>query len=296
MRWKQLSHDNATKLGGSEAIDGRQSAAARRRAVIVALLVNYNRYQKPERQAGGAADQMCHRRRCDLAALRGWIPAIIERLTRIMSTDHQLTQELLQRVRDGDQPALDLVLERHRAALQRMIRMRLDRNIAARVDASDVVQDVLWEASRRLNDYLDSPRAPFHLWLRQLARDRMIDLYRQHRRCVKRSVDRERSIDAPLARHSSLETARQLVDGGPTPASAAMRVELHQRFLSALETLGDADREIIAMRHFECLTNRQVAELLECTDATAGMRYLRAMRRLRAALGTVDDSFHESGG
>ena len=87
-------------------------------------------------------------------------------------------------------------MDRHRDSLHRMIRMRLDRAIASRVDASDVVQDVLLEASERLDDYIRDPKVPFHLWLRQLAKDRMIDMHRRHRGAQRRSVDREQSFQA----------------------------------------------------------------------------------------------------
>jgi RNA polymerase sigma-70 factor (ECF subfamily) len=72
-----------------------------------------------------------------------------------------------------------------------MVNLRMDRAISDRVDASDVVQDVLWEASRRLENYIQEPSMPFHLWLRQLAKDRMIDMHRRHRGAKRRSVDRE---------------------------------------------------------------------------------------------------------
>jgi RNA polymerase sigma-70 factor (ECF subfamily) len=96
-----------------------------------------------------------------------------------MWPDSLTTDELLDRARDGDVRSRDQLLDRHRQALLQLVRHRLDRRISARVDASDVVQDVLLEASRRLSEYLLSPGLPFHLWLRGLARDRMIDVHRR---------------------------------------------------------------------------------------------------------------------
>src|SRR5262245_13473424 len=98
------------------------------------------------------------------------------------------TQDRLRRAeRDGGGEATDRLLEAHREALRRMIALRLDRAIARRVDASDVVQGVLLEASRRLPEYLRAPGMPFHLWLRQLARDHLIDEHRRHRLAGRRS-------------------------------------------------------------------------------------------------------------
>src|SRR5919204_4256776 len=104
------------------------------------------------------------------------------------------TQELLQQARQGEGAAVERLLAQHRDALRRMIGLRLDPALAARLDASDVVQDVLLEASRRLKDYLRDPVMPFHLWLRHLARDHIIDAHRKHRLAKRRSLDREQSI------------------------------------------------------------------------------------------------------
>lgn len=200
--------------------------------------------------------------------------------------EHSATQNLLAEARRGDPTAVNRLLERHRTSLRRMIQVRLDRQIARRVDASDVVQDVLLEANTRLNDYLVDPRVPFHLWLRQLAQDRMIDMHRRHRGAQRRSLDREQSLASPqFADQSGLDLLGQLADHELTPAAASIRKELEVRFLGALDQLEDEDRDILLMRHFEQLGNNEVAEALGLSAAAAGMRHLRALRKLRAILG-----------
>jgi RNA polymerase sigma-70 factor (ECF subfamily) len=195
------------------------------------------------------------------------------------------TQELLDQARSGNADVVERLLTNHRAPLRRMIELRLDRAIARRVDASDIVQDVLLEASRRLQDYLRNPVIPFHLWLRQIARDRMIDAHRRHRQAQRRAVDREQAIrPAAFADRSSIELAAQLIDQEATPASAAIREELRRRLEDAVAALEEDDREIILMRHFEQLSNQEVAAALGLSEAAASMRYLRALRRLRAVL------------
>jgi RNA polymerase sigma-70 factor (ECF subfamily) len=186
----------------------------------------------------------------------------------------------------GDDPsAIDGLLARHREPLRRMIAVRLDRSLVRREDASDVVQGVLLEASRRLADYLRNPSMPFQLWLRQIARDELIDVHRRHRVATRRSVDRELSMNAnQFLDRSSLDLASALRDHGPTPTAEAIRRELIDRFHAALKELGDDDREIVVMRHFEHLTNAESALALGLSEPAAGMRYLRAMRRLRDIL------------
>ena len=141
-----------------------------------------------------------------------------------------------------------------------MIDLRLDRALVRRVDASDIVQDVLLKAHERLADYLRDPSMPFHLWLRQIARDHMIDAHRRHRVAARRSLDRERPLAAAaFLDRSSIDLAAQLRDPNLTPAAAALRRELERRFHAALRLLDEDDREIIMMRHFEQLSNAEAA-------------------------------------
>lgn len=197
--------------------------------------------------------------------------------------EHEQTRELVQAAGNGNHAARNALMERHRAALRKLVHFRLDRRLAGRVDASDVVQDVLLEADRRLQDYVVDPRMPFHLWLRQLAKDRMIDLHRRHH-AQRRTVDREQPMHGRFGDQSSLDLAAQLPDHELTPAAATIRKELEQRFLEALDHLSDADREMIVMRHVEHLGNSEVATALQLSEAAAGMRYLRALRRLKVIL------------
>ncbi|MEQ9406381.1 MAG: sigma-70 family RNA polymerase sigma factor [Fuerstiella sp.] len=201
------------------------------------------------------------------------------------------TQQLLDGVKDGNSSAVNQLMDRHRGAIRRLIQMRLDNAVARRVDASDVVQDVLFEASRRMEDYIQNPSMPFHLWLRQLAKDRIIDMHRRHRAAKRRSVDREQHVtNLGNDNRSAADLASLLKDAELTPAAATVRREMEERFLLALNDLSDDDRELIMMRHFEHLGNSEVAAALGLSAPAAGMRYLRAIRRLREALGTDDES------
>ncbi len=203
-----------------------------------------------------------------------------------MWPDADETQRLLDLVERGGPAAAEGLWERHREPLRRLIGLRLDRALERRVDASDVVQEVLLKANQRLPEYLRNPALPFHLWLRQIARDHIIDEHRRHRVAARRSLDRERSLAAPeYLDRSSIELAAQLRDPNLTPAAAVLRHELERRFHEALARLDENDRELIVMRHFEQLSNSEVARLLDVSEPAAGMRHLRALRKLRAILG-----------
>ena len=211
-----------------------------------------------------------------------------------MWPDARETQDLLDRAQ-ADAAAVEELWERHRPALRRMIGLRLDQAVSRRVDASDVVQDVLLKANQRLSEYLRNPSIPFHLWLRQIARDQVIDAHRRHRQAARRTIDRERALAAVATGggyedQSSLDLAAQLRDPALTPAAEALRHELQGRFRAALARLEDDDREIILLRHFEQLSNSEAAQALGLSEAAAGMRHLRALRRLRSLLAEAPSS------
>ena len=195
----------------------------------------------------------------------------------------QQTLVLLDRVRRGDAAAINGLLERHRASIRRMIDRRMDRVVQRRVDASDIVQDVMLEANRRLGDYLANPTMPFQLWLRHMARDRLIDAHRRHRVAASRSIDREVPLSAGDDGSLAGPVAR-VPDRELTPAAAATWRELERRFAAAVEQLDESDRQIVLLRHFEHLSTAEAATVLGLSKPAAGMRYLRAMRRLRGLL------------
>jgi RNA polymerase sigma-70 factor (ECF subfamily) len=199
-----------------------------------------------------------------------------------MWPNHDETIELLGGAKQGDANAVDRLMDRHRDSLHSMVECRLNQGVARRVDASDVVQDALLTASRRLADYLENPSIPFHAWLRQLTRDRLADVYRREL-AAKRDVAREQR--AAATDRSSLDPLAQVRDAQLTPAAMLLRKEFAESFQQAVDQLDDGAKEVILMRHAEQLTNSQVAELLDLSEPAAGMRYLRALRQLKSLLG-----------
>ena len=199
-----------------------------------------------------------------------------------MWPEQQPTEELLNQAKGGDDSAVNALMDRHRNSLRQLIRLRLDARIQKRIDVSDVVQDVLVEANRRLHRFLENPIMPFHLWLRQIAKDRIIDAHRRHRVSAKRSVDREQGLRIPRGHdRSSIQLASLLGDGGLTPAAAALQKEMAEKVELAISRLEDKDCEIIMMRHYEHLSNQEIGKILGLTEPAASMRYLRAIRRLK---------------
>jgi RNA polymerase sigma-70 factor (ECF subfamily) len=194
--------------------------------------------------------------------------------------DSAETQRLLEQARAGAPEAVNRLLERHRAYVRRFVELRLDPQLRARVDPSDVVQEAQLEAVRRLDGYLGAAPMPFRLWLRQIAQDRLLMLRRHHRGARRRAVTRE----AAWPEESSLAFARQLLASGTSPSARLAASELAQRVRRAVAQLPEADREVVLLRNLEGLSNQEVAHLLGIQPAAASQRYGRALLRLRKLL------------
>jgi RNA polymerase sigma-70 factor (ECF subfamily) len=202
----------------------------------------------------------------------------------------QDTQQLLEQARQGDLEARQRLLSCHRKRLRQMIALRMDRRIAARVDPSDVVQEALIEALRRLPDYMHRCPLPFYPWLRQLALDQLADLHRRHIRTQRRSVKREEHWLPALSDESALELAGRLFSSGSSPSAALRREELQARARAALGRLPPRDQELLVLRHLEHLSPREIAAVLGITEGAVYTRHVRALERLRNLLG---DEFAE---
>jgi RNA polymerase sigma-70 factor (ECF subfamily) len=199
------------------------------------------------------------------------------------------TEQLLRQAGQGDAAARDHLLARHRPQLREAVAVRLDRRLAPRVDPSDVVQETLAEAARRLPDYLRDRPLPFYPWLRQLALDRVIDLHRHHVRAGKRSVEREECSLPPLPDESAAALAQRLFGRGSSPSARLQRREVAARVQSALLQLSERDREMLVLRHLEQLPTRDVAAVLGLSESAVKMRLLRALERLRSLLEDLEE-------
>jgi RNA polymerase sigma-70 factor, ECF subfamily len=195
------------------------------------------------------------------------------------------TEHLLALVAEGDRDARNRLLDRHRRRLRDLIALRLDPRLAARVAPSDVVQDSLVEADRRLSDYLRDRPMPFYPWLRALALQRLTDLHRRHVRSQKRSVRREEARLPLLTDDSMQDLARRVMGHGSSPSAGLQRRETQERIRAALAALPERDREVLLLRHLEQLSVREMAAVLGVSEGAVKVRHVRALERLRRALG-----------
>jgi len=194
------------------------------------------------------------------------------------------TQDLIDRAGQGEDAARHVLLEQYRDYLRRMVAVRLDRRLAPRMDASDVVQEALVEADRRLDEYLRERPIPFYAWLRQIAGDRIVDAHRQHVASQKRSVTRE-DASCELPDESSFALARCLFADDTSPSNRLIRQENQEEIRRAIDALSPKDRDVLVMRHLEQLGTAEIAATLGVAEGTVKVRLLRALVRLRELLG-----------
>ena len=190
------------------------------------------------------------------------------------STDSSDTTDLLGRVASGDAAALERLLQLHRPYLKRVIQMRMDPNLRARVDASDVVQEAQIVITKGIDNFIEHRPTPFRIWIRRKALDQLIDQQRRHIGAMKRSVLNERNISDV----SSIAIARKLLSN--RPSKALRKNELRERIFGLIDQLGEKHREMLVLRHAEELSNTEVADLLDIDPNTARQRYGRALRQL----------------
>jgi RNA polymerase sigma-70 factor (ECF subfamily) len=202
-----------------------------------------------------------------------------------MATEEAPTADLLRRAAAGDQDAVNGLCALYRDRLRAMVRLRLNRRLQGRVDPSDILQEAYLEIARNLPDYLRAPPLPFYLWLRHITGQKLIMAHRQHLGAKMRDADREVSLyRGALPEASSEFLAAQLLGRFTSVSQAAMRAELQIRVQEALNSMDAIDREVLALRHFEMLTNDEAAAVLGLKKSAASNRYVRALERLRELL------------
>lgn len=189
-----------------------------------------------------------------------------------------------------DRSGFNEILIKYRNRLKKVISMRINLQLQGRLDASDIIQDAYVEASRTLDAYLEDPKIPVYLWLRHLVGEKLIQAHRFHLCAKKRQADREVSIHAKMPSANSHSIAAQLVGGISTPSQAAIRNENKRLLMEALDKMDDIDREVLVLRHFEQLTGRETAIVLDMGHEAVKKRYIRALEKLERSMKYLDDT------
>ena len=191
-----------------------------------------------------------------------------------------LANALLEQARQGDREALGHLLEAQRVDLHRLAERQLDRRIAVRMDASDIIQQTFLEAHRSFQQFAGQDARQLAAWLERILDHKIAGAIRDHALLQKRNVRRDRSMDDS---HGRLASLKQQLDGGiSTPSQKAIRGEQEQLLMQALSVLPNDQREAVRLRHLEGWALSDIARHLgRSPTATAGLikRGMQALRR-----------------
>lgn len=201
-----------------------------------------------------------------------------------MTDPRQASELLVQRAQRGDDSATRELLTMYRDRLRRMIGTRLDPRLQNRVDPSDVVQDALLEASRKLPDYLRTRPVSFYPWLRQIAWEQLVHLHARHLQAQKRSVRREVRWSPGLSDQSVMQLAASLAAPGSSPSAHVAAAEMRRKVRLALDELPDRDREVLVLRYLEQLSTSEIAEVMGISKEAVKTRHFRAVQKLTLIL------------
>lgn len=206
-----------------------------------------------------------------------------------MDSENGRLQRLVQLLRDGDEQALAELFLWYRDKLWRMVNFRLDQRLLGRVDADDVLQEAYLAAAQRVEHFRKEPEMSALVWLRLIVGQTLTDVHRRHLGARMRDARQEVSMHVPSAQASSISLAAHLLGHLTSPSQAAMRDEMARRLEEALDSMDPIDREVLALRHFEELSNNEVSEVLGLQKSAASNRYVRALSRLRGILASMPD-------
>jgi RNA polymerase sigma-70 factor (ECF subfamily) len=157
-----------------------------------------------------------------------------------------------------------------------MVRRRLDPSLAVRIDPDDILAEAFLRARKRWPRFLAEGKMRSYPWLYRIVLDCLSDAWRRATR-----DRRDVRADLPWPEESSIQLGLGLVATGSSPSEAAAREELRHQMNHVLELLREKDREILWMRHHDGLTHAEIADLLGLTENAVGVRYVRALERLR---------------
>lgn len=191
--------------------------------------------------------------------------------------------QLVRDLRGGDETALGKLYALYRPRLLRMINFRMDARLKRRVDVDDVLQETWLAIAQRLSHFQRQPEeASCYVWMRLVTAQVIVDVYRRHLGTQARDVGREFSLDRfQDGKATSESIANFFVAQNTSPSQSAVRKEATEEIRQVVADMDPTDQEVLALRHFEELSNSEVAQVLQIEPTAASTRYIRALKKLQ---------------
>jgi RNA polymerase sigma-70 factor (ECF subfamily) len=172
--------------------------------------------------------------------------------------------------------------------LKRIVNFRLDYRLSGRVSESDVIQETYVRAAKRIDSFLDKEDMPFFVWLRLEVNQKLHEIHRHHFGAEKRDIRKEIKLgQTNESGRTSMALAAHIVAQLTSPSRLIERAEQISILEKTLAEMNELDREVIALRHFEELSNIETAKILVIEPSAASKRYLRALKRIREIMETA---------
>lgn len=180
------------------------------------------------------------------------------------------------------------VCQRYRHYLRVVADARLDYRLRGQIDASDLVQQTLFQAHLAWHQYRGSSDGELIAWLRQILLRHMLHVMRDLQR-EKRDVRRERSLQDAIGNSTQRLEAWLAIDE-TSPSQRVMQVERAMAIAQAVQSLPDAQRHAIILYYWQGLTLAQIAEYLGRTVPSVAGLIHRGLKQIRSLLATSGDS------
>jgi RNA polymerase sigma-70 factor (ECF subfamily) len=204
----------------------------------------------------------------------------------VRATDGTAAEDLLRRVRAGDQAAFGLLLERYRPYLTLLARVQIGRRLQGKFDPADVVQETYLQAHHKFSQFHGDTEAELVGWLRQVLASRMAKLVRRYWGTHGRDVRLEQELQEDLDR-SSNALGHFLVSGADSPSQEAARREQAVALANALERLPEHYREVIVLHELQDLSFPEVSRRMGRSVDSVKNLWTRALTQLRRLLGDI---------
>ena len=199
--------------------------------------------------------------------------------------------EIIAALQANREQALAQYFQMVRPRLKRIVNFRLDYRLSGRISESDVLQETYVRAAKRIDHFLATEKMPFFVWLRLEINQKLHELHRFHFAAEKRDARKELLFGQPQpGGETSLAIAAHIVGRMSTPSRLVEKAEQIAILEKTLNEMPELDREVIALRHFEELSNLETAEVLGIDASAASKRYLRALKRLKEIMQTARQS------
>lgn len=196
--------------------------------------------------------------------------------------DASQVSQMISLARGRDAAAVSRLLAAYRNYLKVLAQLWVARDLPAKLDPSDLVQETLLKAHERFEQFQGASEIELTAWLRKILSRCVVDVVRQYQAAA-REVGRERSLEQSFA-HSAEALNRVLGAGGSTPSQQASRRELGVVLADALAALPDDQRQVVTLRSLRGQAWAEVAAELDRSVSAVRRLWIQGLDELRTRL------------